>query len=34
MVKKEIIVERAQKCSEYLDQLEKIVSGIDFKKVI
>ena len=32
MVKKEIIVERAQKCSEYLDQLENIVSGINFKK--
>lgn len=32
MVKKEIIVERAQKCSEYLDQLENIVSGLDFKK--
>ena len=32
MVKKEIVLERVQKCSEYLDQLEDIVKGIKFSE--
>lgn len=32
MVKREIIIERAQKCSEYLNQLESIVEGLDFEE--
>lgn len=32
MVKKEIILERSQKCSEYLNQLENIVKDIEFEE--
>lgn len=32
MVKKEIILERAQKCNEYLDQLEEIVNDVAFEE--
>ena len=30
MVKKEIILERSQKCNEYLSQLEEIIEGVEF----
>lgn len=30
MVKKEIILERSQKCNEYLSQLEEIIKGVEF----
>jgi len=32
MVKREIIIERSQKCNEYLNQLEDIVEGLDFEE--
>jgi uncharacterized protein YutE (UPF0331/DUF86 family) len=32
MVKKEIILERSQKCNEYLKQLENIVEDVEFKE--
>ena len=32
MVKKEIILERFQKCNEYLKQLEKIVADIEYEE--
>ncbi|TDO91310.1 uncharacterized protein YutE (UPF0331/DUF86 family) [Halanaerobium saccharolyticum] len=32
MVKREIILERSQKCNEYLEQLDKIVKDVDFEE--
>ncbi|MGM0603100.1 MAG: type VII toxin-antitoxin system HepT family RNase toxin [Bacillota bacterium] len=32
MVKKEIVLERAQKCSEYIDYLEDIVENVEFEE--
>lgn len=32
MVKREVVLERSQKCSEYLNQLEDIVRGVEFEE--